>query len=102
VTGAEFRALALSLPGTGEVPHFERTAFRVRRHYATLPPDGTSANLLLTPEEQAHYADLSDAVRPVPNRWGDRGWTTVDLGAAETDLVRAMLRAAWLHGGGRE
>ena len=102
MTGEEFRALALALPGTEEAPHFDRTTFRVRRNYPTLPADGASANLLLTPDEQAHYADLSAAVRPVPNKWGQRGWTTIDLVDADADLTGAILSAAWRNGGGRE
>ena len=102
MTGAGFRTLALSLAGTEEAPHFKRTAFRVRRNYATTPADGASANLLLTLDEQAHYAGLCPAVRPVANKWGDRGWTVVDLRSAPDDLIEAALRAAWRNGGGRD
>jgi len=39
-TAEDFRRIALSLPGTTQVPHFKRTAFKVRRIYATLAADG--------------------------------------------------------------
>ena len=100
MTGAEFRAAALALPGTTEKPHFERPAFKVRRNFATLL--GGSANLLLTPDEQAHFTGLSTAVRPVPNKWGERGWTTVDLVSVDAGLLEVMMRTAWRNGGGTE
>ena len=46
----------MALPGTVSAPHFDRTAFKVKRIYATLTADGRSANLKFTPEEQAREA----------------------------------------------
>lgn len=98
---ADLRRLALDLPGTTEVPHFDRTAFRVRRIYATLPRDGMTANLKLSPDEQAHWcAILPSALRPVPNRWGAQGWTEATLARLDPDDLAAVLRAAWRTGGG--
>jgi hypothetical protein len=51
-TGTDLRRLALALEWTVEAPHFDRTAFKVARIYATLGPDGTTANLRFTPDEQ--------------------------------------------------
>ena len=50
--GHDLRRIALSLEGTVEAPHMERTAFKVARIYATLPPDGRTANLKLSLDEQ--------------------------------------------------
>jgi hypothetical protein len=52
-TARDLRRIALSLEGTTEAPHFDRTAFKVRRIYATLAADARTANLMLTPDEQA-------------------------------------------------
>jgi len=38
-TVQDFRRVALALDGTIEAPHFDRTAFKVRRIYATLAAD---------------------------------------------------------------
>jgi hypothetical protein len=68
-TAHDFRRIALSLEGTTEAPHFERTAFKVRRIYATLAPDGRTANLMLTPDEQALKCEVApDPLRrsPIP------------------------------------
>jgi hypothetical protein len=52
-TARDLRRIALSLEGTTEAPHFDRTAFKVRTIYATLAADGRTANLMFTPDEQA-------------------------------------------------
>ncbi|CUA84913.1 YjbR [Chelatococcus sambhunathii] len=101
-SAADVRRLALSLPGTTEAPHFDRAAFRARRIFATLPRDGTAANLRLSPEDQAHWcALLPAALRPVPNGWGARGWTEVLLDRIDLVDLETILQRAWLDAGGR-
>ncbi|CCE03532.1 MmcQ/YjbR family DNA-binding protein [Bradyrhizobium sp. STM 3809] len=96
MTAAEFRALALSFAGTSAAPHFDRTAFKRHRTFATLAGDGASANVLLTPDEQEHYAGLAPgAFRRVPNKWGDQGWTTVTLAVVDAGLLRTVVESAW-------
>ncbi|MBL8599141.1 MAG: MmcQ/YjbR family DNA-binding protein [Devosia sp.] len=98
-TAADVRKLAMSLEGTTEHPHFERTAFKVRRIYATLAADGKSLNLNLTPEEQEFKTMLAPEVfTPIPNKWGTSGWTTVDLRAIGKAELKAALEMAWEHG----
>ena len=72
--GETLRRIALSLDGTTERPHFDRIAFRVARNYATLAPDGLSANFRFLPDEQAFKCMLLPTVfSPVPNAWGKQG-----------------------------
>ena len=98
-SAADVRKLALSLEGTTEHPHFDRTAFKVRRIYATLAGDGTSMNVDLTPDEQAFKVMMAPTIfSQIPNGWGLRGATTVDLGRIGLDELEATLRMAWGHG----
>lgn len=93
VTAARFQQLCRALEGTSEVPHFDRLAYRTKRKmFATLPPDGRTANLLLVPELQAAVVEaLPHAFQPVAGGWGRMGYTTVDLAAvAEDELVRVL------------
>lgn len=100
-SAAILRDLALSLAGTVEVPHFDRTASKVRTIFATVPPRGNTANLRLTPDEQAHWCGLFPAaVASVPNKWGQQGWTAVTLAGIAPDDLAAVLRRAWNIGGG--
>ncbi|MGJ4957715.1 MmcQ/YjbR family DNA-binding protein [Bradyrhizobium sp. HKCCYLRH2015] len=96
MTGDEFRTLALSFAGATEAPHFDRTAFKLHRTFATLAADGASANVLLSPDEQEHHAGLQPGVfRRVPNKWGDQGWTTVSLADVDAARLRSVLESAW-------
>jgi hypothetical protein len=95
-TAKDFRRIALSLPGTTEAPHFERTAFKVKRIYATLAPDGRTANLMLAPDEQALKCETApDAFSRIQNAWGARGATTALLSALTVAELRDALTTAW-------
>ena len=97
-TARDLRRLALSLEGTTEAPHFDRTAFRVKRIYATLAPDGKTANFMFTPDQQSlKCAVAPDAFFPIPNAWGAKGATTGKLAALSVDELRDALTMAWQH-----
>jgi YjbR len=97
-TAQDLRRFPLALDGTTETPHFERTAFKVARIYATLAPDGPTANLALSPDEQELKCIAApEAFRPVPNKWGQQGWTTADLGALTPAELENALELAWRH-----
>jgi hypothetical protein len=97
-TAKDLRRIALSLDGTTEAPHFDRTAFKVRRIYVTLAADGRSANVMLTPDEQALKCEVApEAFSRIPNAWGARGATTVELKAVTVDELRDALTMAWRH-----
>jgi hypothetical protein len=97
-TGKDLRTIALTLEGTTQAPHFDRTAFKVNRNYATLAADGLTANLKLTPDEQEFMCDARPgAFAPVPNAWGHQGWTTANLAALDKNELRAALEMAWRH-----
>jgi hypothetical protein len=95
---ADLRSLALALEGTTEAPHFDRTAFKVRRIYATLAGDGRSANFKFRPEEQEFKCMLAPAAfQPVPGGWGRQGWTTATLAALSVPELKDALETAWRH-----
>jgi hypothetical protein len=45
-TGEDIRRIALSLEGTTDAPHFDRTAFRAKRIYVTLAADEKTASFV--------------------------------------------------------
>src|SRR5580698_7262856 len=97
-TAKDLRRVAMSLEGTTEAPHFDRTAFKVKRIYATLAADGKSANFMFAPDEQALKCELApDAFSIIPNGWGARGATTGKLSALSVAELRDALTIAWLH-----
>ena len=95
-TGKDLRRVALSLQGTTEAPHFDRTAFRAKRIYVTLAADEKTANFMFTPEEQEFKCMMApEAFAPVPNAWGKRGATTAILSKLTIAELEDALRAAW-------
>ena len=95
-TGKDLRRIALALEGTSEAPHFDRAAFKVARIYATLAPDGRTANLKLSQGDQAlKCLTAPEAFQPVAGSWGRQGWTTVTLAAMSAIELKAALTLAW-------
>lgn len=99
ITESELREIAMSMDGVIEKPHFDRAAFRVKRNFATLAPEKATVNLLLLPEEQELRCEMHpDCFEPVPNKWGERGWTVMDLNKVDADVAKSAMHAAWLNG----
>jgi len=95
---ADFVRLALALPDVVEYLHFDRRAFKARITFATLAPDGASANLKLSPDEQEFKCLLApEAFAPIANAWGRKGWTLATLAALSEDELRAALEMAFAH-----
>jgi hypothetical protein len=98
MTVADFRRLALSLPGAEEGSHMGSADFRVGGHiFATLASQKQGyGNLMLTPEQQADFvAEQPDVFLPVAGGWGRNGATHIRLARADEDLLGGALRAAW-------
>jgi hypothetical protein len=97
-TGPEdVRALALMLPEVVEGAHMGNADFRVgRRIFATLWTEEERVVVRLAPEDQAVMAEAEpDVFEPISGSWGTRGWTNVDLNAADEETLRSALLAAW-------
>jgi hypothetical protein len=97
VKAEDAKAIALSLPGTDEHPHFNRIAFRVKKKiFATLSFEDKTLNLMFTPTEQFIFCPPgSDVIFPIPNGWGRRGATTINLNKASKKLVTDALKEAY-------
>ncbi len=97
MTAADFRRLALSLPGVVEGSHFNNPDFRVAgKIFATLALEKQGyGNLMLTPEQQAGIVeDAPDVFSPVPGGWGRSGATRVLLAKVSADALEGALRVA--------
>ncbi|ELR69017.1 hypothetical protein C900_05575 [Fulvivirga imtechensis AK7] len=98
ITTETFRKLALSFPGTMEAPHFDRAAFKVinKRIFATMHEASSMVNIKLSPADQPVYCSFDDAaVYPVPNKWGQQGWTTFELKKIPEALALDALNTAY-------
>lgn len=97
-TAKDLRRIARSLEGTSEAPHFDRTAFKAARIYATLAADGRTANFKFSSDEQElKCLTAPEAFSPVPNAWGRQGWTTAKLSAMTITELENALQTAWRY-----
>ena len=98
MTPAAFRRLALALAGASEGAHGGHPDFRAGgKVFASLGyADKGRAMVKLTPEQQHMVIDAEPAIfAPVNGIWGQRGYTSVDLAAADTKTMRSALAMAW-------
>ena len=98
MNAADFRRIALSLPGAEESSHMGAPDFRVGgRIFATLASQELGyGNLMLTPETQAEYvAEQPQIFLPVKGGWGRMGITHIRLAEVDEDILAGALRAAW-------
>jgi hypothetical protein len=94
MTPDDVRALALAMPGTVELPHHERTSFRVdSKIFATMPPDRLTVNVLVD-EESARAAASDDGVELL--WWGRKlSGVRITLADADATVVAELLDDAW-------
>ena len=92
-----FRTLALSFPDTAELPHFEKTSFRVKNKiFATYWEKEDRAMLLLPIIEQSVFCGYdSAAFFPVPGAWGKKGATLVELKNVRKDMFKDAVTVAY-------
>ena|ERR1700730_813035 len=98
ITEDIFTEMALSFPGAEQTPHFERIGFRVmgKRMFATYLSKNNTANVFLTPEEQYVFCKMHPVgIYPVPNKWGEKGATTLELNQLPKELIMEALLSAY-------
>jgi len=97
VTLAQFRKLALAMPGAVAGEHMQHPDFRANgRIFATLHPDGKRGMVKLTPGQQRQrLAELATALAPASGAWGRQGCTMVELALIDRDALGELLIDAW-------
>jgi hypothetical protein len=98
LTAVTFTTMALSFPGAEQTAHFNRIGFKVsgRKMFATYLPTDNTANIFLSPQEQALFCQIDAAhIYPVPNKWGEKGATTFMLDHLSKDIVHEALLSAY-------
>lgn len=96
------RRLALAMPDAVEASHFGTADFRVGgKIFANLPVGNRLVVKLSLEEQELLCAAEPDAVRPVPNAWGRKGWTELRLATCPEGTVRHVIQLAWANVAGR-
>jgi hypothetical protein len=97
ITLEEYRELALSLPDTVELPHFDNPSFRVNNKiFATYWIKDNRAMVKLSPVDQSVFCSFDKTVFfPVPGAWGKRGATFIELAKVRKDIFKDALTTAY-------
>jgi hypothetical protein len=91
------RQMALSFPGTVEQDHFGIPSFRVNNHiFSTLWVKEQRMMVKLSPIDQSVFNSFNSAVfYAVPNKWGLKGATFVELTKVRQDMLEDALNLAY-------
>ena len=94
---ATVRELALAFPETDAHPHFDKTAFRVKKKiFATLDEKEKRVALKLTLADQSVFCKIdSSMIYPVPGGWGRQGYTRVELKKVTKAIFKDALTTAY-------
>jgi predicted DNA-binding protein (MmcQ/YjbR family) len=97
VSIATFKSLALAFPEVVELPHFEKASFRINNKiFATLDTINQKASLKLNKIDQSVFSAIdADMIYPVNNKWGQQGWTIVELKNVKKNLLKDALSKAY-------
>ncbi|HSI74630.1 MAG TPA: MmcQ/YjbR family DNA-binding protein [Lunatimonas sp.] len=91
------RKVCLSFPEATEEPHFEKTSFRVtKKIFVTYDASANRASLKLSEADQDLLSLFdSNAIYPVPNKWGKKGWTFIELDRLTDQVLKDALTSAY-------
>lgn len=92
-----FRQLSLTFPEATEEPHFEKTSFRIKKKiFATLDLKNNIACVKLSATDQDVFCLIDKVIiYPVPNKWGQQGWTLINLAKIKMPLLTDVLTTAY-------
>jgi hypothetical protein len=96
VTPEEFRDWALALPEATEHETWGEATFRIRgKIFAMLAPDGSSAGVKATLEDQAELIAIDPATYAKAHYTGRYGWVSVRLAGADPADLHPLVVDAW-------
>lgn len=95
-TEDRLRAAAVGMPGVEERETWGKPTFRVAgRLFLTLGPDGSTATMKATLDDQAALVAADPGVFSAAAYLGRYGWITVSLDRCDPDEVAALVIDAW-------
>ena len=91
------RQMALYLPGATEQDHFGRPSFRFNKKiFATLWLEQNLMMVKLSPIDQDVFHAFDPSIfYPVPNKWGLKGATFIELASVRHDMLEDALNMAY-------
>lgn len=91
------REIALAFDEAIEEPHFENTAFKVKKKiFVTMNEPEKRMTVKLTALDQDVFCTFDkNVIYPVPNAWGKQGWTHVNLKTVRKEMLKDILTVAY-------
>lgn len=82
-----------ALPEATIKAHFEKASLRIKdKIWITHAPNSQVICLRLSPENQDVFTRISKgSVNPVNNKWGQKGWTLIDVSQTDYKMLNDML-----------
>lgn len=95
----EILAFVSTFEEVEESPHFEKRSFRVKKKiFLTIDDTKKSCTVKLTPEEQSAFMAFDRSViYPAAGKWGQSGWTIVDLVKVHQDMLADAVRCSYCN-----
>lgn len=92
-----FRKMVLLLDEVEELPHFEKTSFRVNKKIlATLDVKTKRVVVKLSEIEQSVFGAYDKtAIYPINGAWGKQGWTNIELDKVKKEVLKDALQTSY-------
>ncbi len=77
-------------------PHFEKIGYSLgKKLFATVDANHTLGCVKLSLEAQQEFIKIDKAIYPVPNSWGKKGWTYLNLLSISESLLTEVIEASY-------
>jgi hypothetical protein len=92
-----FIEMASSFPDVTVEPHFENTAFKIKKKiFATINPKANRICIKLNAIDQDAFSAFDNTIiYAVPNKWGKMGWTNIELSKVKKSVLTDALKTAY-------
>jgi hypothetical protein len=96
MTEAALLALIRAMPECAQSSHFGTMDFRVRNKIFATHRKAEELVLNLTREQQELLVEAEPGVfAALPNKWGEKGWTTATIKSLDRATAASALAMAW-------
>jgi len=97
VSANEVTNWALAFPEAVQLPHVEKTSFRVKKKiFITLDTVKQRAVVKLSENDQSVFCKYDNSIiLPVPGAWGKQGWTIIELKKVSKTMFKDALQLSY-------
>lgn len=95
---SKYDEFALNLPEVSTAPHFEKISYKVKgKIFITHSVESSIFCIKLSPEMQEIFAlHPNGAITAINNKWGLQGWTNVEFGKLEDEMIKQLILSAYI------